>query len=29
VNRLAWDDEQVTHPPQIEAGHLIVPDRPG
>ena len=19
----------MTHPPQIEAGHLIVPDRPG
>ena len=22
-------DELVTHPPQIEAGHLIVADRPG
>jgi len=29
IHRLAWDDELVTHPPQIEAGHLIVPDRPG
>src|SRR5262245_29881043 len=29
IDRLAWDDELVTHPPQIEAGHLIVPDRPG
>src|SRR3984893_18552549 len=29
IDRLAWDDELVTHSPQIEAGHLIVPDRPG
>ena len=29
IDRLAWDDELVTHPPRIEAGHLIVPDRPG
>jgi galactonate dehydratase len=29
IDRLAWDDELVTQPPQIEAGHLIVPDRPG
>ena len=29
IDRLAWDDELVTRLPQIEAGHLIVPDRPG
>lgn len=29
VDRLPWDDELVTHPPVFEAGHLLVPDRPG
>jgi galactonate dehydratase len=29
LDRLAWDDELVTHVPQFENGHLIVPDRPG
>jgi galactonate dehydratase len=29
IDRLAWDDEFVTHVPQFENGHLIVPDRPG
>jgi L-alanine-DL-glutamate epimerase-like enolase superfamily enzyme len=29
IDRLARDDELVTHLPQIEAGHLIVPDRAG
>jgi L-alanine-DL-glutamate epimerase-like enolase superfamily enzyme len=29
IDRLAWDDELVTHPPVYENGHLVVPDRPG
>jgi galactonate dehydratase len=29
IDRLAWDDELVDHPPVYENGHLIVPDRPG
>jgi L-alanine-DL-glutamate epimerase-like enolase superfamily enzyme len=29
IDRLAWDDELVTHVPQYENGHLVVPDRPG
>jgi L-alanine-DL-glutamate epimerase-like enolase superfamily enzyme len=29
VDRLPWDHELFTHLPQIENGHLIVPDRPG
>jgi L-alanine-DL-glutamate epimerase-like enolase superfamily enzyme len=29
IDRLAWDDELVDHPPAFENGHLIVPDRPG
>ena len=29
IDRLTWDDELVTHPPEIVDGHLIVPDRPG
>lgn len=29
IDRLPWDDELFTHAPQIENGHLIVPDRPG
>jgi L-alanine-DL-glutamate epimerase-like enolase superfamily enzyme len=29
VDRLAWDDELVTHPPEIQDGCLVVPSRPG
>jgi L-alanine-DL-glutamate epimerase-like enolase superfamily enzyme len=29
IDRLAWDDELVSHPPLYEAGQLVVPDRPG
>jgi len=29
IDRLAWDDELVSHPPVFEAGHLVLPDRPG
>jgi L-alanine-DL-glutamate epimerase-like enolase superfamily enzyme len=29
IDRLPWDDELFTHIPQIEDGHLILPDRPG
>src|SRR5579862_5359826 len=29
IDRLPWDDELFTHVPPIEAGHLIMPDRPG
>jgi L-alanine-DL-glutamate epimerase-like enolase superfamily enzyme len=29
IDRLAWDDELVTHVPQFENGHLVVPERPG
>ena len=29
VDRLPWDDELFTHVPEIEDGHLVVPDRPG
>lgn len=29
IDRLPWDDELVTHPPRYEAGHLVLPDRPG
>ena len=29
IDRLAWDDELVSHPPVFEDGHLIIPDRPG
>ena len=29
IDRLAWDDELVDHPPVYENGHLVVPDRPG
>ena len=29
IDRLAWDDELVSHPPVFENGHLVVPDRPG
>jgi L-alanine-DL-glutamate epimerase-like enolase superfamily enzyme len=29
LDRLAWDDELVTHPPVFQDGHLVLPDRPG
>jgi L-alanine-DL-glutamate epimerase-like enolase superfamily enzyme len=29
VDDVPWKDELVTHPPEIEAGHLRIPDRPG
>jgi L-alanine-DL-glutamate epimerase-like enolase superfamily enzyme len=29
LDRLAWDDELVSHPPVFENGHLMLPDRPG
>lgn len=29
IDRIAWDDEIVTHAPEFEAGHLLIPDRPG
>ena len=29
VDRLPWDDDLVTHVPDIETGHLVMPDRPG
>lgn len=29
IDRLAWDDELFTSVPQIEDGHLLVPDTPG
>ncbi|MBV8170261.1 MAG: mandelate racemase/muconate lactonizing enzyme family protein, partial [Alphaproteobacteria bacterium] len=29
LDRLPWDDELFTHVPPIEAGHLVIPDRPG
>jgi galactonate dehydratase len=29
IDRLAWDDELVSHPPVYENGHLVMSDRPG
>jgi len=29
IDRLPWDDELVTHPPEYVDGHLLVSDRPG
>ncbi len=29
IDRLAWDDELVSHPPVYENGYLVMPDRPG
>src|SRR5262245_18835708 len=29
IDRLAWDDELVSHPPLYENGHLVLSDRPG
>jgi L-alanine-DL-glutamate epimerase-like enolase superfamily enzyme len=29
IDRLPWDHELFTHLPEIEDGHLIMPDRPG
>ena len=29
IDRLSWDRELFTHEPEIQNGHLIIPDRPG
>jgi L-alanine-DL-glutamate epimerase-like enolase superfamily enzyme len=29
IDQLPWDDELFTHVPEIENGHLIMPERPG
>ncbi len=29
IDRLPWDHELFTHLPEIEDGHLVIPDRPG
>jgi L-alanine-DL-glutamate epimerase-like enolase superfamily enzyme len=29
IDRIGWDDALFTHEPEIHAGHLILPDRPG
>jgi L-alanine-DL-glutamate epimerase-like enolase superfamily enzyme len=29
IDRIAWDDEIFSHPPEFRDGYLIVPDRPG
>src|SRR5712691_1693374 len=29
IDRLPWDHELFTHVPEIENGHLIMPERPG
>ena len=29
IDRLPWDEDLFTNPPQFEDGHLIVPDEPG
>ena len=29
IDRIAWDHEIFTHVPYYEAGHLVMPDRPG
>src|SRR5579864_4994896 len=29
IDRLAWDHELFTHVPDIQDGHLVIPDRPG
>lgn len=29
VDDVPWRDQLFTHPPRIEAGHVVVPDRPG
>jgi galactonate dehydratase len=29
IDRIAWDHELFTHLPEIEDGHLVMPDRPG
>ena len=29
IDRLAWDNEIVTHVPEFVDGHLVLPDRPG
>ena len=29
IDDVAWKDDPVTHPPEIENGELVIPDRPG
>ena len=29
IDDVAWKDDIVTHPPEIENGELVIPDRPG
>jgi L-alanine-DL-glutamate epimerase-like enolase superfamily enzyme len=29
VDRLPWDDELFTHAPEIDNGHIVVPQVPG
>ena len=29
IDDVAWKDDLVTHPPEIENGELVIPDRPG
>jgi L-alanine-DL-glutamate epimerase-like enolase superfamily enzyme len=29
VDDVPWKDELVSHPPVIEAGHVLLPTRPG
>jgi galactonate dehydratase len=29
IDRLPWDNDLFTHVPQIENGHLLIPERPG
>jgi L-alanine-DL-glutamate epimerase-like enolase superfamily enzyme len=29
IDRIAWDHELFDHVPEFEAGHLVLPDRPG
>ena len=29
IDDVPWKDELVTHPPEIKAGHLAIPNRPG
>ncbi len=29
IDRIPWDDDLVTHVPEFEDGHLVLPDRPG
>ena len=29
IDDVPWKDDLVTHPPEIQGGELIIPDRPG